>query len=399
MKQTMRLTRRGKLVLAILIILIAAIPISFTYKAMLKEGERLSSEAEQPPYEDSTEVPEKAAYVDVMSDAEQKDEPEETPELVPYDGKLEHIFFHPLIAYPELAFDGDRMSKGYDDWFVTVDEFNRILESLYDKNFILVDINSIYDEGLVDGRKLLEKKPLMLPKGKKPLIISVDDVNYYEYMKKNGNVHKLVLGEDDSIYTYSTTPDGKEIYSKEDDIVPILDEFIKKHPDFSHNGAKGILALTGYEGILGYDTHKLDSSEYEGERTRAAAVVNKLKETGWSFACHSYGHRDADKISYSKFVQDTERWKTEVEPLIGATNVYIYPYGSRVPDTGSKYGYLIDSGFNIICAVGDTTYSKFAGQSIQMDRRHIDGIAFKQQRGKYLDLFDSKDIIDSVRPK
>ena len=28
-----------------------------------------------------------------------------------YDGIVEHLFFHPVIAYPELAFDGDAQEK------------------------------------------------------------------------------------------------------------------------------------------------------------------------------------------------------------------------------------------------------------------------------------------------
>ncbi|MCL5677303.1 MAG: hypothetical protein M1602_05490, partial [Firmicutes bacterium] len=39
--------------------------------------------------------------------------------LVAYSGPIEHIFFHPLIAYPELAFDNDSLARGYDDWFIT----------------------------------------------------------------------------------------------------------------------------------------------------------------------------------------------------------------------------------------------------------------------------------------
>ena len=46
---------------------------------------------------------------------------------VEYNGVVEHLFFHPVIAYPELAFDGDRQEKGLDDWMVTVGEFNKIL--------------------------------------------------------------------------------------------------------------------------------------------------------------------------------------------------------------------------------------------------------------------------------
>ena len=34
--------------------------------------------------------------------------------------------------------------------------------------------------------KPIKKKSLKLPKGKKPLILSIDDMNYYEYMRGNG---------------------------------------------------------------------------------------------------------------------------------------------------------------------------------------------------------------------
>lgn len=39
-------------------------------------------------------------------------------ELEEWDGIVEHLFFHPVIAYPELAFDGDYQEKGLDDWMV-----------------------------------------------------------------------------------------------------------------------------------------------------------------------------------------------------------------------------------------------------------------------------------------
>ena len=37
-------------------------------------------------------------------------------------------------------------------------------------------------------------------------------------------------------------------------MVPLIDRFVEEHPDFSYRGAKGIVALTGYNGILGYRT-------------------------------------------------------------------------------------------------------------------------------------------------
>ena len=40
--------------------------------------------------------------------------------LKEYDGTIYHVFFHSLIVYPELAFDGDYMHEGYDMWMTTV---------------------------------------------------------------------------------------------------------------------------------------------------------------------------------------------------------------------------------------------------------------------------------------
>ena len=57
------------------------------------------------------------------------------------------------------------------------------------------------------------------------------------------------------------------------DMVPLIDRFVEKHPDFSYRGAKGILALTGYNGILGYRTD-------ESYETRPADL-DEIKYSGW----------------------------------------------------------------------------------------------------------------------
>ncbi|MGX8699046.1 MAG: hypothetical protein ACSW8F_03835, partial [bacterium] len=43
----------------------------------------------------------------------------ENENFVEYYGPVEHIFFHQVIAYPELAFDGDEKARGIDDWMCT----------------------------------------------------------------------------------------------------------------------------------------------------------------------------------------------------------------------------------------------------------------------------------------
>lgn len=318
--------------------------------------------------------------------------------LVPYDGPVEHIFFHPLIAYPELAFDGDSMARGYNDYFVTVPEFKRIIEQLYQHNFILVDLASLFTETTVDGKTVLARRPLELPPGKKPLVLSIDDLNYYDYMRANGNVYRLVLDGQNRIATWSLTPQKQEIVAYDNEIIPILDDFVAAHPDFALHGAKGVIALTGYEGVLGYRTNDPKSPTYEQDRQAAMNVAQRLKETGWSFASHSWGHMDTAKLSYSGFTLDARRWKAEVEPLIGPTNIFIYPFGSTVPPGDAKFKLLLDQGFRIFCGVGPRPYLDVTDRYARMDRRHIDGIALQSLRTLNLELFDADQVIDPVRP-
>ncbi len=320
------------------------------------------------------------------------------PALAEYKGAIRHIFFHPLILYPEKAFDGDAVSQGYNDWFVTVTEFKKILDSLYAKNYILVDMAKLYETIQSDGKSKIVKKKLLLPEGKKPLIISVDDINYYDYMKENGNASKLVLNADGNVAAYSISPDGQEKTECDNEVVPILDNFVKEHPDFSLEGSKGILALTGYAGILGYHTENADSDSFETEKAEALKVVKRLKETGWTFASHGYGHLHSNKVSFDKLKSDTLKWKAEVETLVGPTDIYVYPYGEEVPIKNPKFQMLKSEGFNIFCPVGNTGFQIVTGDYVQMDRMNIDGTAFYYGKERLSDMFDVDGIIDPMRP-
>ena len=72
----------------------------------------------------------------------------------------------------------------------------------------------------------------------------------------------------------------------------ILENFIAAHPDFSFRGARGLIAVTGYEGLLGYRVAPDNQrrSTLAEEVAAVMPVVAKLKSPGWEFACHSYAH-------------------------------------------------------------------------------------------------------------
>ena len=327
-----------------------------------------------------------------------------------YSGVVEHLFFHPVIAYPEVAFSSYQ-AEGLDDWMVTVGEYVKILESVYEKGFVLVDINDIWSEETAeDGTRRMVKNTLLVPEGKRPLVFSYDDVNYYQYMIETGFTHKLILGDDGLIWSYGLDPDGKEVISQDLDAVTILDKFVREHPDFSPFGAKGCLSLTGFEGILGYRTQTdrdNTSAEFEAARqkeiTAVKPIVEELKRTGWTFGCHTWGHINLDRVGMSTITDDLTRWTEEVGSLIGETSVIFYPHGAR-PDgndwknTGEEFRYLHSLGYRVFCSVGINSFSYIKDDigAVICDRLHPDGTTLRSAKSleRYAQFYDAREIID-----
>lgn len=173
-----------------------------------------------------------------------------------------------MIVDPQKAFHSQQ-SQGYKDYMVTVEEFNRSIEQLYQNDFVLVNLNDLIQK---DEQGNLSFNGLALPEGKKPLVLSQDDVSYYEYMDNSGFPSRLVVSNNNEIKNVYKENDKEEI--GDFDMVPLIDAFVKKHPDFSYRGAKGTLALTGYNGVLGYRTSK---SQY-GDNEKTKKRSKKLKK-------------------------------------------------------------------------------------------------------------------------
>jgi len=319
--------------------------------------------------------------------------PVETVTLYPYQGKIYHIFFHSLIVYPEIAFKNSSQAQGYRDYMVTKDEFNIILSKLYENNFILIDPHLIY-EVKADGT--VASTTLQLPYGKKPLILSLDDINYYDSQYHEGLANRLVFDVNGEVATEITTPENKTIVTRDGDIIPILDDFIKLHPDFSLNGVKGIIAETGFEGVLGYRTNNINSETYISDVVQVKKLVEKLKSTGWIFASHSYSHkfpfRDAS-ISFEAVKLDTDRWEKEVKPLVGETNIFIGPFGQVFKLNDPRRDYILSKGFKILFGVGMDLYLKYEKDHVIMNRANIDGIRLIQTPYLLEEYFDPKDVM------
>lgn len=329
-------------------------------------------------------------------------EGDQNQNLVKYSGEVKHVFTHCLLSDPSLALaPKNPMAKDYARDCITKDEFKSILHHLYQNNYILIDPHELFE--LKDSQICL--KQLFIPQNKRPLIFSFDDVNYDHKKMGKGMVDKLVLDSRGEIAT-QTNKNGKDIISHDNEFVPILNSFVNCHPDFSLNGAKGVLCLTGYDGILGYRTQSKNTKNRAQEIDECKKVVKKLKQDGWSFACHSYGHYHMKKIGINQFKQELESWNREVVPLIGKTDIYVYPYGEwEILDTdgniSEKHRLLVDDGFKLFCGVGVKSFMSMFPRRVDkkeqilfMDRCPLDGYTIKNKGKDLADLFPYKSVLD-----
>lgn len=328
--------------------------------------------------------------------------------------EVTHVFFHSLVADNSKAFDGDDDEGGYNQVMTTIGEFKQILQTMYDKGFVLVRLHDLaYETTDENGKTVMKTGTIMLPEGKTAFVMSQDDLCYYPYMTGDGFASRMIIGEDGKPTCEMKMDDGSVSVGPYD-LVPILEDFIKEHPDFSYKGARAVLAFTGYEGILGYRTSSAytDSPTYEQDRQEAAKVAQCLRDNGWELASHSWGHLNLGTVEMNRFTTDTNKWEAEVESLIGPTDIILYPFGADIGDwhpyttENERFDYLYDAGFRYFCNVDSNKYWVQVGDTfMRQGRRNLDGYrmwkditAEDPSHRKLDDLFRAEDVFDKDRP-
>ena len=349
--------------------------------------------------------------------------------MVPVDmTQVTHIFYHSLVVDPERGFAGnDSAAAGFKQWMTTVDEFNKITQAMYDNGYVLVDLHDLVTQTTDEnGDVHFTPNQIMLPEGKKPFVLSLDDLSYYHSYDGRGTASKMVLDENGKPTCEYIQADGTTVTGAYD-CVPLLNQFLEEHPDGAYHGARGTIALTGYNGILGYRTdiaYKtgenltedqrawLDAHpdfDWEKECEEAKKVAQAIKDTGWNFASHTWGHiRVGANTSLETIKADTEKWLAYVEPLIGETDTIIFAHGEDLADwhdysaENEKFTYLKSQGFNFFCNVDSSQYFlQIRDNYVRQVRRNLDGYRLLNdvhgEKNRTSDLFDASQILDPAR--
>lgn len=345
---------------------------------------------------------------------------EETVQMEEVDmTKVLHLSFETLIADTAQAFgqEDTKAAEALDQSRVTVDEFQAMLEQLYEEGYVLVRFS---DLAAPDEEGIMTAKQLMLPVGKKPLLLSETNVNYDLELSGQGLASKLVLDDSGSLTCERLSSDGSTVTGAFD-VVPCVDAFIQEHPDFSNNGARGILGLTGYNGILGYRTEEALATSTDNryaakygvfdtaeEKEAAAPVIEALKKEGWEFACNGY-----DKISYTADADavsaDISQWKETVGTLVGDTKILLFPSGAdsrgwkAYDETDPVYQILKKQGFMYFSSMDISgSRTQLTDQYFRCSYMNVDGYRMYQDlyngAGRFEGILNFQEIYDSSRP-
>lgn len=330
-----------------------------------------------------------------------------------------NLSFQTLIADPQRAFSHEENGYLMHDSFMTVLEFQTILERLYENNYVLVCFKDFIESTTTkDGTPFYQYKPIMLPEGKKPLVLTQTNVNYNLYLVDSdddmiadkggvGIASKLVLDAEDKIVAEMVNADGTTSTGAYD-LVPILDAFVEAHPDFSYHGSKAILALTGYNGLFGYRTDSdgrelFGEAQYNKDVADVQKIAAKLRETGYELACYTYGNETYGAVDLSYIQTDMNLWMNEVFPILGSVDTMVFSLGSDISDgvlySGEKYEYLKSLGFNYFigfCNDGDP-FTFIAEDYVRQGRLLVTGYNTTTNSDWFSGIFDTEDLLDEAR--
>lgn len=355
--------------------------------AVLKQAEEL---AQQYDYEEAVTVlksnPEIQDNTSILAKITEYQNQLQT--LVPYNGDVPVFFMHNLINDPTIAFSKKSHDiAGYRSRYLTTYEFKSILSQLYEKGYVLVDVDDLYN---ID-QTTKSRKEIKLPEGKKPFILSVDENAYNDYLPVDGFARGMAV-RNGEIVTRILTSSSVE-FTSDGDVVPIVEGFLKEHPDFSYHGARGILSLTGFAGTLGYRL----SSQIEIED--AKALVALLKEKGWTFACTSYSDMDSIYVknpSASTIASDLKKWSDKIKAIVADTPIFVSPYGNIL--SGSNLQAIINAGYDVYFYDGGLPRSNVNNGVLFISRIALTGDSLKANKA-YLEanFFDVDAVWDPNR--
>lgn len=321
------------------------------------------------------------------------------PSLIP------NLSFHVLIHDMAKAKQSAEFGGQYNKNFVTTSEFTKILGELYNNGYVLVD----FDSFTTNNNGTILPKNISLPEGKQPIMLTETLVNYFEYMTDHnkdgtqndgdGFANKLVVDANGDIKAEYVDSNGNTLVG-DYDFVPILETFLKEHPDFSYQGARATLAVTGSEGIFGYRINSSfvasrGASYQEAQISGARTLVNALREKGYTLACFTYNNENYGKFNANLIQEDLNQWTQQITPVIGSVDVLVYAREADITDySGASFKVMSDLGFRYFVSNAASPSTEVNSNYVRQKRLMVTGNSLVWKQTMFNNIFDPNAVVD-----
>lgn len=332
--------------------------------------------------------------------------------------QIPNLSFQLLVADPTRGFSHETYGNSINRNFITTDEFAKILQQLYDNGYILVDFDDfITTQTTADGTTVYKAKTLMLPSSKKPIMLTQTNVNYNYYLidsdgdkiaDANGaGIASKLIWNGSRFINEMVDASGTAVVG-DYDMVPILENFISLHPDFSYRGARATIALTGYNGLFGYRTHSsaketFGETAYQQAIQEAKKVADALRKSGYKLACYTYENIAYGSSSVTQIKSDMKGWTDEVVPIIGELDILAYAQLTDITKdaaySGEKYELLQDTGFRYylgFCEDGNP-WASITDNYVRQGRILVTGSNLAHHADWFTNMFDAASVLDTTR--
>ncbi|NLN51273.1 MAG: hypothetical protein GX145_00465 [Clostridiaceae bacterium] len=333
-----------------------------------------------------------------------------------WEGSVEHIAIRPLIVDVERAEQGPYKTFA-ETGLLTTGEFEKLLSELYERDYVLISGETYmnYPE---------EYPQVIVPLGKKPLVMIFNQYQYSTQYKESGTAEQLFYEAETNQFLSRLVANKPETAVENKDAVSILNNFISEHTDFSFNGAKARISLTVDENVLGYTVSEeqtqntIQKTEELGLETYILAdktdedkekyyqlqsndlqeLITALKQHGYTFCNGTRNGSDLSAMSYAELVQNISSWNDLMIPYLGNVSSLAFPGGANVYHDVAKLEYLIDSGYCTFYGEGPNVYNFDGIDYLHFDFTSINGSTLSSAEHWNLDRFlDVADVMEDWR--
>ena len=222
----------------------------------------------------------------------------------------------------------------------------------------------------------------------KPILLTQEGVNYYSHTEKSGGfADRLTVNANGELTCLMGETEGSF------DLIPILNAFLAEHPDFSYEGARATIAVSGYEGLFGMSLDQADAIR---------AVADKLRAQGYDIACYTYADMEYADFGVAGLEEDMTKWFDEIAPVLGETDILVYPTGGDIKGqeaySGSKYDALHGYGFRYFVGTGSgENWGMTAPEYARQIRTVVTAANLAEHPEWYEGMFDAATVLSSER--